>query len=56
MMCMYQRRICQWTVRDWCGINAREEKQALAVVEAVKKWEYFFAGRHFIIVTVQRSV
>ena len=32
------------------------EKEATAIVEAVRKWRHFLAGRHFTLVTDQRSV
>ena len=32
------------------------EKEACAIVEAVKKWEHFLSGRHFKIITDQKSV
>jgi len=43
-------------------LNKRElhyssvEKEALAIIEAVRKWAHFLTGRHFTIVTDQRSV
>jgi len=43
-------------------LNKRElhyssvEKEALAITEAVRKWAHFLTGRHFTIVTDQRSV
>ena len=32
------------------------EKEACAIVEAVRKWAHFLSGRHFTIITGQRSV
>ena len=32
------------------------EKEAAAIVEAVRKWSHFLSGRHFSIVTDQKSV
>ena len=32
------------------------EKEATAIIEAVRKWRHFLAGRHFTLVTDQRSV
>lgn len=32
------------------------EKEALAIVEALKKWRHFLIGRHFKLITDQRSV
>jgi len=32
------------------------EKEATAIIEAVHKWRHFLAGRHFTLVTNQRSV
>ena len=31
------------------------EKEATAVIEAVRKWQRFLKGRYFIIVTISRS-
>ena len=35
---------------------AAVEKEALAIIEAVRKWEHFRKGRHFTLVTDQKSV
>ena len=35
---------------------AAVEKEAMAIIEAVRKWRHFLAGRHFIFKTDQRSV
>ena len=32
------------------------EKEATAIVKAIRKWRHFLAGRHFTLVTDQRSV
>jgi len=32
------------------------KKAATAIIEAVRKWHHFLAGRHFTIVTDQTSV
>ena len=32
------------------------EKEATAIIEADRKWRHFLAGRHFTLVTEQRSV
>jgi hypothetical protein len=32
------------------------EKEAMAIIEAVRKWRHFLAGRHFTLKTDQRSV
>ena len=32
------------------------EKEAYAIVEAIRKWRHFLAGRHFTLITDQRSV
>ena len=32
------------------------EKEAMAIIEAVRKWRHFFSSRHFTLVTDQRSV
>ena len=32
------------------------EKEASAIVEAVRKWSHFLSGRHFTIITDQKSV
>ena len=32
------------------------EKEAMAIIEAVRKWQHFLAGRHFTLKTDQRSV
>ena len=32
------------------------EKEATAIIEAVRKWRHFLAGRHFTLVTDQRSM
>ena len=32
------------------------EKEASAIVEAVRKWAHFLSGRHFTIITDQKSV
>ena len=32
------------------------EKEATAIIESVRKWEYLLRGKHFTIVTDQRSV
>jgi len=43
-------------------LNKRElhyssvKKEALSIIEAVRKWAHFLTGRHFTIVTDQRSV
>jgi len=35
---------------------ASVEKEATAIVEAVRKWSHLLLGRHFKLVTDQRSV
>ena len=32
------------------------EKEAYAIVEAIRKWKHFLTGRHFTLVTDQKSV
>ena len=32
------------------------EKEAYAIVESLKKWRHFLLGRHFVLITDQRSV
>ena len=32
------------------------EKEAIACVEAIRKWSYFLKGKHFLLYTGQRSV
>jgi hypothetical protein len=32
------------------------EKEAAAIIEAIRKWRHFLTGRHFTLVTDQRSV
>ena len=32
------------------------EKEAYAIVESVRKWKHFLAGKHFLIITDQRAV
>ncbi len=32
------------------------EKEATAIIEAVRKWSHFLARRHFTLITDQRSV
>ena len=32
------------------------EKEATAIIEAVRKWSHFLSGRHFTLVTDQRSI
>ena len=32
------------------------EKEACAIVEAMRKWAHFLSGRHFTVITDQRSV
>lgn len=32
------------------------EKEATAIIEAVRKWSHLLSGRHFILITDQRSV
>jgi len=32
------------------------EKEATAIIEAVRKWHHFLAGRHFTLITDQKSV
>ena len=32
------------------------EKEAYAIVESVRKWKHFLAGKHFVIITDQRAV
>ena len=32
------------------------EKEAMAIVESIRKWAHFLAGRHFKLITDQRSV
>jgi len=32
------------------------EKEATAVIEAVRKWQHFLKGRHFTIVTDQEAI
>ena len=32
------------------------EKEAYAIVEAVRKWRQYRAGRHFTLITYQKSV
>ena len=36
--------------------HSRVEKEASAIVEAVRKWAHFLSGRHFTIITDQKSV
>ena len=35
---------------------AAVEKEALAIIETVRKWEHFLKGRHFTLVTNQKCV
>ena len=32
------------------------EKEAAAIVEAVRKWKHYLTGKHFILITNQRSI
>lgn len=32
------------------------EKEAYAIVESVRKWKHFLAGKHFLVITDQRAV
>jgi len=32
------------------------EKEATAIIEAVRKWNHFLAGRRFTLITDQKSV
>ena len=36
--------------------QAPVEKEAQAIVEAIHHWRHFFLGRHFILITDQKSV
>ena len=45
-----------------CGLNPNEikhhstEKEAAAIVETLRKWRHFLLGRHFRVITDQKSI
>ena len=36
--------------------HASVEKEAAAIVEAVRKWRHYLTGKHFTLITNQKSV